>query len=151
MRPCIAANLQENLTQLPCTNPTMEKDFVQRKQRGKELSAAPGSFICIKGGGKRPKAVGLDALLPARCHNTAPCHCRAFAFRGSQQRPLEKAAVSKPSHVLILHEPEKAEHSTVNKEGFATHFSLLAAQVLVREVPLSSPRLFSLGFEGNVL
>lgn len=42
---------------------------------------------------------------------------------------------------------EEAKHAAINI--FVTHFSPLAAQVVVREVPLSSPRFISPGFRGK--
>lgn len=47
---CLMANIQENLTQFPHTNPTMEKEFVHGKQRGKGLSVALGSFVSLMQG-----------------------------------------------------------------------------------------------------
>lgn len=47
----------------------MEKEFVQQKQRGKGLSAVPGSFICTRGGGEGQRAVGMAAPYHGRLLN----------------------------------------------------------------------------------
>lgn len=59
----------------------MEKECVQRKRRGRGLSAALGWFIRIRGGGEGQRPAGT-AELSARCHEAAPRHCGVFAFGG---------------------------------------------------------------------